>query len=278
MDYVGGQAVIEGVMMRYKNSIATAVLKNNKIIVKKEKIKFKGSKTPFVRGIINLVETLYIGIKTLNYSAEMQIDKKEKSSSFTLTFSVIISVILALFLFKFIPLYITKLADKIINLSSISFNILDGIVKILIFLLYVYLISKLKEIKKIFQFHGAEHKVVNCYESGKKLTPKNIKNFSTAHKRCGTTFILLVLIISIFVYIFIPKTMPFYMNLALRILLLPVIASISYEILKMNAKYNNLITKILTKPGLLIQKITTKEPDNKQIEVAIKALKAVTQS
>jgi len=275
-DYVGGQAVIEGVMMRYKDNLATAVSKKNKIIVKKEKIKFKSSKIPFIRGIINLIETLYIGVKTLNYSAEMQLEKKEKkSSSSMMVFSLIFAFVFALFLFKFMPLYLTRFIDKFLNMNSILFNLLDGIIKISIFILYIHIISKMSDIKKVFQYHGAEHKAVNCYESGLKLNVKNVKKFSTVHKRCGTTFILLVLTVSIIVYMFIPKTLPFSMNLLLRILLLPFIASISYELLRLNARYDNMITGTLVTPGLLLQKMTTKEPNDKQINVAIKAINAV---
>ena len=275
-DYVGGQAVIEGVMMRYKDNLATAVSKKNKIIVKKEKIKFKSSKIPFIRGIINLIETLYIGVKTLNYSAEMQLEKKEKkSSSSMMVFSLIFAFVFALFLFKFMPLYLTRFIDKFLNMNSILFNLLDGIIKISIFILYIHIISKMSDIKKVFQYHGAEHKAVNCYESGLKLNVKNVKKFSTVHKRCGTTFILLVLTVSIIVYMFIPKTLPFSMNLLLRILLLPFIASISYELLRLNARYDNMITGTLVIPGLLLQKMTTKEPNDKQINVAIKAINAV---
>ena len=275
-DYVGGQAVIEGVMMRYKDNLATAVSKKNKIIVKKEKIKFKSSKIPFIRGIINLIETLYIGVKTLNYSAEMQLEKKEKkSSSSMMVFSLIFAFVFALFLFKFMPLYLTRFIDKFLNMNSILFNLLDGIIKISIFILYIHIISKMSDIKKVFQYHGAEHKAVNCYESALKLNVKNVKKFSTVHKRCGTTFILLVLTVSIIVYMFIPKTLPFSMNLLLRILLLPFIASISYELLRLNARYDNMITGTLVIPGLLLQKMTTKEPNDKQINVAIKAINAV---
>ena len=275
-DYVGGQAVIEGVMMRYKDNLATAVSKKNKIIVKKEKIKFKSSKIPFIRGIINLIETLYIGVKTLNYSAEMQMDKKEKKpGSSMMIFSLIFAFVFALFLFKFLPLYLTRFIDKFLNLNSILFNLLDGVIKISIFILYIFIISKMSDIKKVFQYHGAEHKAVNCYESGLKLNVKNVKKFSTVHKRCGTTFILLVLVVSIIVYMFIPKTLPFYLNLLLRILLLPLIAAISYELLRLNARYDNIFTGALVMPGLLLQKMTTKEPNEKQINVALKAINAV---
>ena len=153
------------------------------------------------------------------------------------------------------------------------FNIVDGVIKILIFVLYVYVISLMPDIKRIFQYHGAEHKTVACYEAGEKLTISNVQKYSTLHKRCGTTFIFFVLFVSILVYIFIPASYSFWMKFGLRLLLLPVIVAISYEILRLEAQYK--IFGFLAYPGLLIQKITTHEPDNKQIEVAIKAMKSV---
>lgn len=275
METIGGQAVIEGVLMRNKNIISIAIRKNKKIILKKQKLRSKASKTPFLRGIINLASTLYIGTKALNYSANMQLGKKEKGNIFITMISLIIAIIFALILFKFIPLLLAQLSLNKLNLSYITFNILDGLIKLIILLLYIIIISQLKDIRRVFQYHGAEHKAVNCYEAKKQLTLKNIKKFSTIHKRCGTTFIILVILISIIIYIFIPKTYSFSLKLLLRIILLPIIAAVSYEILKISARYNNIITRTITYPGLLIQKLTTKEPDNKQIEVAIKALKAV---
>ena len=272
---IGGQALIEGVLMRNKEKICIAVRKDKKIIVKKEKIKFKESKIPFFRGITNLISTMYVGMKALNYSANIQIGKKEKENKVMSVITILIAVIFALFLFKFLPLLLTQLIDNKLNLSSASFNITDGIIKLIILVSYIYIISRMKDIKRVFQYHGAEHKAVNCYESKKSLTINNVKKFSTTHKRCGTTFIIFVIFTSIIVYVFIPKGYSFLLKLSLRILLLPLIASMSYELLKLSAKYDNIITKTITSPGLLIQKLTTNEPDNKQIEVAIKSLKGV---
>ena len=270
---IGGQALIEGVLMRNKEKICIAVRKDKKIIVKKEKIKFKESKIPFFRGITNLISTMYVGMKALNYSASIQIGKKEKENKVMSVITILIAVIFALFLFKFLPLLLTQLIDNKLNLSSASFNITDGIIKLVILVSYIYIISRMKDIKRVFQYHGAEHKAVNCYESKKSLTINNVKKFSTTHKRCGTTFIIFVIFTSIIVYVFIPKGYSFLLKLSLRILLLPLIASMSYELLKLSAKYDNIITKTITSPGLLIQKLTTNEPDNKQIEVAIKSLR-----
>lgn len=272
---IGGQALIEGVLMRNKEKISIAVRKGKKIITKKETIKFKESKTPFIRGITNLISTMYVGMKALNYSANIQIGKKEKENKFLNVITILIAVVFALFLFKFIPLFLTQLIDNKLKFSSVSFNITDGLIKLIILVSYIYIISRMKDIKRVFQYHGAEHKTVNCYESKMPLTIKNVKKFSTVHKRCGTTFIFLVIFTSIIVYIFIPKEYSFSLKLLLRIIFLPIIASISYEILKLSAKYDNIITKTITSPGLLIQKLTTNEPDNKQIEVAIKSLKGV---
>src|SRR3989344_5378727 len=206
---IGGQALIEGVLMRNKEKICIAVRKDKKIIVKKEKIKFKETKMPFFRGITNLISTMYVGMKALNYSANIQIGKKEKENKVMSVITILIAVIFALFLFKFLPLLLTQLIDNKLNLSSASFNITDGIIKLVILVSYIYIISRMKDIKRVFQYHGAEHKAVNCYESKKSLTIKNVKNFSTIHKRCGTTFIFLVIFISIIVYVFIPKDYSF---------------------------------------------------------------------
>lgn len=271
--YVGGQAVIEGVMMKAQDKIAVAVRDpKGSIKIKKLKPAFSESKIPFIRGIVNLVFMLYIGYKSLEYSSSIQTGEKE-SSSFAIVISVLIAIVFAVLLFKFIPLAIASLLTSKFSLNNFVFNLIDGFSKILIFVLYVYLISLFSDIKRVFQYHGAEHKAVACYEHGKKLTVENVRKFSTLHKRCGTTFIFLVLFVSIFVYVFIPADYSFWAKLGLRLLLLPVIASLSYEILRLGARFNFL--SFLTYPGLLIQKITTREPDNAQILVAIKALKAV---
>lgn len=273
-NYVGGQALIEGVMMKYKNKIAIAVRNDKgKIITKKEKIKFKENHLPFIRGITNLFLILYIGIKSLNYSANVSLGKEDKISFWEIFGSLAFAVIFAIILFKLLPLFLTSTVDKYIKINNIVFNIIEGIIKVGIFVLYVYLISLMKDVHRVFEYHGAEHKAVACYETNKKLNVKEVQKFKTEHKRCGTSFIFLVLFISVIVYTFIPKDFNFWTKLGLRILLLPVIASLGYEALRLGAKYN--FFEFLSYPGLWMQKITTKQPDDKQVEVAIKALKTV---
>lgn len=277
VDYVGGQAVLEGVMMKYKDKIATAVRdEKGEIQMKHDRLKWSESKIPFLRGIINLFIVLYIGIKTLNFSSDVALGKHESkkgSSSFSMVFSLVLALVFAVFLFKFLPLGTATFLDNKFGLSPIVFNIVDGLVRFLIFIGYILLISQMSDIKRVFQYHGAEHKAVNCYEAGKEMTVENVQSFTTIHKRCGTTFVFLVLLISILVYIFIPTTLSFSAKLGLRLLLLPVIASFSYEILRLGAKYN--FIRPLIVPGMLVQRLTTREPDDDQVEVAIKALKAV---
>ena len=273
-NYVGGQAVVEGVMMKNGDRIAVAIRNpNGKITVKKEKLKIKESKIPFVRGVVNLIIIMYIGIKTLNYSSNAQLGKEEKMGTKEIVFSLIFALVFAVLLFKFLPLLASTFIDKTYHVNNFLFNLLDGVIKIGLFVLYIYIISLNKDVYRAFQYHGAEHKAVACYENKKKLTIKNTQKFRTEHKRCGTTFVFLVLFISILVYMFIPKSYDITTKLGLRLILLPVIASISYELLRLGAKYS--FMNIIILPGLLIQKLTTKQPDDKQVEVAIKALKAV---
>ncbi len=271
-NYIGGQALIEGVMIKNKDLISMAVRKDSgKIITKKEKIKFKDSKIPILRGIINLFIIMYIGIKALNYSGNVNLGKEEKISSKELVLSLLFALGFAIIFFKLVPLLLTTFIDKQLHFNSFIYNVIDGLLKIGLFVGYVYLISLSKDVRRVFQYHGAEHKAVACYEDNKKLNVKNVQKYSPVHKRCGTTFIFLVLFVSILVYAFIPKTYPFLFKLGLRLLLLPLIAGISYEILRLGAEYK--FMKIFIYPGLWIQKITTREPDNKQVEVAIKAVK-----
>jgi uncharacterized protein YqhQ len=282
---IGGQAIIEGVMIRNEDIIATAVrTPEGKIKTKKEKIhswakKFK--KIFFLRGVVNLIESLVIGIKTLNYSANIaagQTSEKEKPiGTTTMIITLLVAFLATLVLFKFIPLTIAQYFSNHISNNNYLFNIVDGLVKITIFLAYILAMSRMKDIKRVFQYHGAEHKAVNCHEHGEKVTLENCKKYSTIHLRCGTSFLITVLIISIIVYIFIPKELTFWQKLTWRIILLPVIAGIGYEILKLGSKYEkSTISKIMTWPGRLIQRITTQEPDEKQLEVAIAALKEAT--
>ena len=272
--HVGGQAVIEGVMMRCGNKVNTSVRKGNQIISKRKNLRKKNKilKLFLIRGIVNLYEMLKIGMWSLIWSADQQTEKDEKISKKEIAFSLSFAFLFAIFLFVAVPLYLTKIMYKE---HGIIFNIIDGIIRIIIFFIYIYAISFMKDIRRVFQYHGAEHKAVNCYEAKKKLTVENIKKFSTFHPRCGTSFIIIVLIISIIVFSFITSQKWFY-KFTFRILLLPVIIGLSYEILKLaDLLKDNLLFNIINKPGLWIQKITTKEPDKKQIEVAINSLKKV---
>lgn len=282
MENYGGQAVIEGVMIKGPKGIVTAVRDSNQEIKYQSKEfvsftkKYPKTNIPLLRGVINLIETLSIGMKSLNYSVNVAGGEiGQKGSVLISIITGTLSIALALFLFKFLPLGIVQgISNYIVQINNpFIYNIIEGIGKISIFVAYLLIISRMKDIQRVFQYHGAEHKVVNCYEKEGKVSTKNAKKYSTIHKRCGTTFILLVLIISIIIYLFIPIQLSFTSKLALRIMLLPLIAGISYEILKLNSKYENILLKIFAAPGLWLQKITTNEPDEEQIDVAVFALK-----
>ena len=278
MEAIGGQALIEGVLMRNKHLIGIAVRKpDGKIKTKTERINFLSNlrEIVFVRGIIILIETLYIGTKALIYSAnEAGNEKEEKINKKEVFGSLFFSVIFALGLFVFLPLYLTKLIVS----EGILFNIIDGFIRIFIFVLYIIVISFMKDIKRVFQYHGAEHMAVHCYENKNKLNIENCRKYSTVHPRCGTNFLFIVLILSIIVFSFVTSR-SFLVKVISRVILIPVIASLSYEFLKLGAKFqDNLFLRILSKPGLLLQNITTKQPEKDQIEVAISAIKLVVKS
>jgi len=284
MESVGGQAVIEGVMLKSGSKIATAVRdpKGNIKVETSRKVsltkKYKLLNLPFIRGTIILFESLIIGLKALNDSANVAIEednKKEKLSPWAIFSTIIFSVVFALVLFKLVPLGIAQLtASYNPELGNrYFFNIIEGLSKILILVLYIYIISFMSDIKRVFQYHGAEHKVVNAYENNDL---KNVKKYSRIHLRCGTSFVIFVLFISIIVYMFIPMDLSFWTKYGIRILLLPFIAGISYEILRLSPKYEKyFLFKIIISPGLLLQRLTTREPDDDQIEVAKHALKHV---
>ena len=291
---IGGQAVIEGVMMRGKNNIVTAVRKKGKIIYKKDKIKKKNwfLQLFFIRGIVNLIEMLVIGVRTLNWSASQATGEEEEISEWAIILTLVIAFAFAIGLFVLLPYVLTYLIGVKETSNPIWFNIIDGIIRVGILVLYIYLISLMKDIRKVFQYHGAEHKAVFCYEDGKKLIVENARKYSTLHPRCGTAFLMIVIIISIFLFSFIPLIVqavypgivnflfPFkrMVYFGARILLLPVVAGISYEILKFGAKHQeNAFFRALTIPGLWIQKITTKQPNKNQLEVALFALKKVVE-
>lgn len=279
---IGGQAVIEGVLMRAPHNYAIAVRKpNKKISVKTEEYipytkrnKFLG--LPFIRGMIVLVETVIIGSKALTYSANESVETKEEEfSKKELIFTLLISFFVAILLFKLLPLFLANLFSNTLSLNNFWFNLADGLIKIAIFVGYLYAISLMSDVQRMFEYHGAEHMTVHAYEAKKKLNVKNVRKFQTMHPRCGTEFLLLVLIISIAFYMFIPLGSTFWTKLLWRLLLLPVIAGVSYEVLKISGvHYNNIIFKIIAAPGMALQKITTKKPSDDQIVVAIKSLEA----
>jgi uncharacterized protein YqhQ len=288
---LGGQAVIEGVMMRSPNYYATSVrTEKGKLVTQLKKIKPlpKFLKLPFIRGITNLIEMLVIGIKTLAWSAEQFTEEQEEKLTNTqITITMILAFAIAIGLFVALPYFLSIITGVKEETSPIAFNLIDGIIKIILFLIYLYLISLMKDIKRLFEYHGAEHKAVYCYEDGKRLTLENVKKYSTKHPRCGTSFLFIVLLVSIFVFALIPSIVlllfPKFTLLpliprkiilfSLRILFIPVIAGISYELLKLSGKHSkNPIVKLISAPGIWLQYITTKEPDKKQIEVAITSL------
>tara|TARA_Y100000310_G_C20684079_1_gene817864 strand:+ start:2571 stop:3368 length:798 start_codon:yes stop_codon:yes gene_type:complete len=264
-------------MFKSKDKIAVAVRKpNGKIKVKTDKYKSLTEKfplcLPFIRGIIVLIETLILGIKTLNYSTNENLgDKKEEQlSGVALFFSLLLSIVLAIFLFKFLPL----LGAQLLPIeNNYLFNLVEGVIKIGILVGYIWLISLMPDVKTLYQYHGAEHKVINAYENNDL---KNAKKYTTLHPRCGTSFIIFVVFISILVYILIPMDFSFWVKLGLRLLFLPVIAGIAYELIKLSGRFTkNPLLKLIVYPGLLLQRITTKEPTEKQLEVSMKAFKAV---
>ena len=284
---------MEGVMMKSQNYLAIAV-RNEKgmIVTKKEKLKKKKKflQLPFIRGIVNLVETLVIGIRSLVWSANQLTEEKEEFSKLELIATLAISIGFVILFFVALPYFLTVLTGAKEETSPVFFNLIDGIIKIVLFLLYLLLISLMKDIKILFQYHGAEHKAVNCYVAGRELTSKNAKKFSTLHPRCGTSFLMLVLIISILIFSILPvlviNTYPGFLNLGLimqksilfplRLLVIPIIAGLAYEALKLSARFDkNILIKIIIKPGLLLQKITTRKPTDRQLEVALTALKGI---
>lgn len=282
---IGGQAVIEGVMMRAPNKFVIAVRQpDGTIAVKRDDIKLDSNKIlkkPIIRGLIGLYDALVLGIKALNFSAEKampdEFEKNGKASKMETFFSMFLGIALGIALFLYLPLQLTELSKKlfpIVEHSFLVFNLIDGVLRIIFFVLYLLIISQMKDIKRVFSYHGAEHKCIYAYESGKELTIENARSMSRFHPRCGTSFLLIVLIVSIFVFSLIPKDSHFLIKFGSRIIFMPLIAGISYEILKLSGKHaDNVIVKILIAPGLWLQKITTREPDDSMLEVAMISIK-----
>lgn len=291
---IGGQALMEGVMMKNLNQYATAIRKpDGEIDVQVTDYesfseKHHLNKIPIVRGVFNFIESMVIGVKTLTYSAsffedeeekgEEEKEEKDKKSASTMDGmmifgTIVFSLAFSLLLFMVVPNLLTNFLRHYTK-SELLFSCVEGVVRIAIFLLYVYLISFMEEIKRVYMYHGAEHKTINCLEGGDALTPENVLKHSRLHKRCGTSFMFLVMVISIFFFMFI-RVDNKLLRLLYRLLLVPVIAGVSYEFIKLAGRSNNCIVNVLSKPGMWIQKMTTKEPDSKMAEVAIRSVEAV---
>ena len=292
---IGGQAVLEGIMMRHGDDYAVAVRKpDGEIFVQKEEyhsvIKWKAlTKIPFIRGVFNFIDSMVLGIKTLMFSAEFyedeeevksekelteeEIAKKEKQEKWMMNATVARVVVIAVAVFMVLPYFLSSLLKPLMPSYHLR-TLVEGFVRIGIFILYIALISRMDDIQRTFMYHGAEHKCINCIEHGLPLTVDNVRISSRQHKRCGTSFLFFVLAISIILLMLIQVESPL-MRVIVRIALIPVIAGISYEVLKLAGRSENPIINLLSRPGLAIQKLTTKEPDDSMIEVAIQAVEAV---
>lgn len=287
---IGGQAVLEGIMMKNNEKYAVAVRKpDGEIAVELENFQglLHGKKikeVPFIRGIFNFIDSLMLGTKCLNVSAsfyeeEEEVPAKESKVSGETTEKLmsavvtVLSLVLAIGIFIVLPYFISSLLDDYVRNRSLML-VIEGVIRILIFILYVWGISAMKDIKRLYQYHGAEHKCINCIERGRELNVKNVMRSSRLHKRCGTSFIFFVLLISIILSFFIVVDNP-VQKVLLRILMMPIVAGISYEIIRMAGRSDNVFIQLLSLPGMAIQRMTTKEPDESMVEVAIAAVEAV---
>lgn len=271
--HIGGQAIFEGVMLKSNDNIAAVVRKGNKFITYKKRTKNKNTflKLPFVRGIVNLIEMLDIGIKTLIWSSNQILDEDEEMTGKDIFFMLATSIFLVILFFIAAPAFLTKLVIG----TGFWFSLVEGLIRISFFIIYILAISLSKEVKTLFQYHGAEHKVVNCFEDKKPLTLNNVKRFTTLHKRCGTSFIIIVLLLSILVFSVVPYE-NIFQRIGLKIILMPLIVSLSYEFIKIGAKHKkNFLFHLFTLPGLWLQKVTTREPTKKQLEVALETIKVL---
>lgn len=290
---IGGQAVLEGIMMKNKEkySVAVRTPQGDIDVVVEEYDSFVPVKAltriPFIRGIFNFIDSLILGIRTLNYSStfyeeEQDTHKREKildrifgdnADKVLSGITVVFSLILAIGLFMLLPYYLSQLLSAYV-MSETMVAALEGIFRVVIFVGYVVLISCMKDIKRVYMYHGAEHKCINCIENAYPLTVENVRNSSREHKRCGTSFLFFVVFISVILFIFI-RVDDHVMRVVIRLLLIPVIASLAYEIIRLAGRSNFILVKILSAPGMWLQKLTTREPDDDMIEVAIAAVEAV---
>ena len=285
---IGGQAVIEGVMMRNGNDYAVAVRKPDQTIeVKKDQYiglnaRWHTKKIPIIRGVLSFIDSLVLGMSTLTYSASFFEDEEEaekakekdsKSDAVFMGLTVALSVVIAVVLFMLTPFFISSLFGKVIK-SPMALAVIEGLLRITIFFIYIVAISQMKDIQRVFMYHGAEHKTINCIEHGAELTPENAAKYSRLHKRCGTSFLLIVMVVSIICFMFI-RVDNMALKIVLRVILVPVIAGVSYEIIQWAGRSESCLVNIVSKPGLMLQKLTTREPDLDMLEVAIASIEAI---
>ncbi len=294
---IGGQAVMEGVMMRNGKSYAVAVRKpNHEIEIKIETDKAslfheKWNKVPLVRGVISFIDSLVLGMSTLMYSAsffeeeeesaeeqkektEAEVAKQERMQKLFLGGTAAFSIVLAIGIFMILPYYLSVLFQRFVTENANLVAIFEGVLRLVIFIGYIFLISRMEDIQRVFMYHGAEHKCINCVEHGLDLTVENVRKSSREHKRCGTSFLVFVIVISIILYLFI-RVDSHLMRLVIRLLLIPVIAGVSFELLRLAGRTENRLIQIVSKPGLWMQALTVKEPDDEMIEVGIASVEAV---
>lgn len=291
---IGGQAVLEGVMMKNKDDYAVAIRKPNGEIEVEVDV-YRGilhdsalKKIPFIRGIFNFLDSMILGMKTINYSAsfyedeeaeETKLDKAlnkvsgGRAEKILMGVTTVASIVIAIAVFMLLPYFLSTLLVQYIRNDSLL-AIIEGIIRILIFVIYIVAISLMKDIHRLYQYHGAEHKCINCVENGRPLTIHNVMRSSRIHKRCGTSFMFLVVFVSIILFFFIRVQNP-ALRVVLRIALVPVIAGISYEIIRLAGRSDNIFVKIISAPGMWLQKLTTKEPDREMAEVAIRSVEVV---
>ena len=277
--FVGGQAVIEGVMMRGPGVTATAVREPaGTIVVQKEPTKsiadtYPILKKPFLRGCVALYESLVIGMKALSFSAKAAGDEEEEMSNSEIAITMVISTIFAIAVFLALPTFIVKFIPGVQD-NHIVLNLIEGVIRLVLFLLYIWGIGLTKDIQRVFQYHGAEHKTIHTYELDLPLTVENVRQQSRLHARCGTNFLLIVMVVSIFVFAFLgwPNLLE---RIVSRVLLMPVVAGIAYEVIRLAGRSEHSFVKAIIKPGLVLQYMTTREPEDDQIEVAIRALEEV---
>lgn len=296
---IGGQAVMEGVMMNGQKHYSISVRKPNGEIHSEifshesQTEKHKLLALPVIRGVVRFAESLIVGMRTLNYSADFYLDEEEEkpkkkegtfgrwwqdhSDGILMGVSMVLAVLLCLGLFIALPVAVSRLIYRYVIANVYLMGVVEGVVKMLLFLLYLLLVSRIRDIARTFEYHGAEHKTINCFEAGEALTVENVKKYSRFNRRCGTSFMFIILIVSILVFALIQITHP-VLRFVVHLLMVPVIAGLSYEVLKFSARSESRLIHALVAPGLLIQRITTNEPDEQEIEVAIASVEKLLQA